>query len=411
MPVVNPLARELVFKIVYYGPGLGGKTTSLQHVHATARPEHRGRLVSLATPVDRTLYFDFLPVRLPALRGMSVRLQLFTVPGQVYYNATRKLVLTGADGVVMVVDSQRERLDANLESLENLVDNLREHGRALDQVPHVLQYNKRDLPGVLDTSELERRLNRLGAPAIESVAVRGDGVYEALDAITRAVLGDFERRVPAPSDQAPELVLPEGGIAEVLRAETDPPSSGVPSSEGSAPTQARPDSPAADESEVQPTPPPPAVRERRFRPSTWPSMPVPPVGSARPAAEVDVEVVEPAPRVVAGAPSFALLFSPAERPLVGDVEQALARRDANAAILATDRLVSRVLAGLGSIVGGEAPRDPALAVMLLGVSGPRYLELRARVRDARAGAVVGDRDALAAYVFALELAQARSRVT
>jgi hypothetical protein len=239
------------------------------------------------------------------------------------------------------------------------------------------------------------------------VAVRGGGVYEGLDAITRAVLGDFERRVPAPSDQAPELVLPEGGIAEVLRAETEPPSS----RSASAPTQARPKTPlpAGSESEVEPTPVPPAVHERRFRPSTWPSMPVPPVGSARPSPEV--EVVEPAPRVVAGAPSFALLFSPAERPLVGAVEQALARRDPNEAILATDRLVSRVLAGLGSIVGGEAPRDPALAVMLLGVPGPRYLELRARVRDARAGGAVGDRDALAAYVFALELAQARSRVT
>ena len=223
MPVVNPLARELVFKIVYYGPGLGGKTTSLQHVHATARPEHRGRLVSLATPVDRTLYFDFLPVRLPALRGMSVRLQLFTVPGQVYYNATRKLVLTGADGIVLVVDSQRERLDANLESLENLIDNLREHGRALDQVPHVLQYNKRDLPGVLPADELGRRLNLLSAPAFESVAVHGAGIYEALDAIARAVLRDFERRVPISGERAPELVLPEGGLAEVLRAETNPP--------------------------------------------------------------------------------------------------------------------------------------------------------------------------------------------
>ena len=113
MPVVNPLAREVVFKVVYYGPGLGGKTTSLQHIHATVRPEHRGKMVSLATPVDRTLYFDFLPIRLPAVRHMNVRLQLFTVPGQVYYNATRKLVLTGADGLVMVFDSQFGRNDAN----------------------------------------------------------------------------------------------------------------------------------------------------------------------------------------------------------------------------------------------------------------------------------------------------------
>src|SRR3954454_3145746 len=124
MASLNPLTRELVFKIVFYGPGLGGKTTTLQFIHATTKPEHRGKMVSLATPVDRTLYFDFLPIRLPNVRGMSVRLQLFTVPGQVYYNATRKLVLTGVDGVVLVFDSQRARVDANLESLENLVDNL-----------------------------------------------------------------------------------------------------------------------------------------------------------------------------------------------------------------------------------------------------------------------------------------------
>src|SRR5262245_35028994 len=145
MPVVSPLAREVVFKVVFYGPGLGGKTTTLQHIHATAKPEHRGKMVSLATPVDRTLYFDFLPIRLPNVRGMSVRLQLFTVPGQVYYNATRKLVLTGADGIVLVFDSQRARMDANLESLENLVDNLRAHGKTLGDLPHAVAYNKRDL--------------------------------------------------------------------------------------------------------------------------------------------------------------------------------------------------------------------------------------------------------------------------
>ena len=126
MAVLNAPAREVVFKVVYYGPGLGGKTSSLQHLHAATRPEHRGKMVSLATPGDRTLYFDFLPVRVPDVRGLGVRLQLFTVPGQVYYDATRKLVLTGADAVVFVADSQRLRLDANLECL----DNLREIGRA-----------------------------------------------------------------------------------------------------------------------------------------------------------------------------------------------------------------------------------------------------------------------------------------
>ena len=159
---MNPLARELVFKIVYYGPGLGGKTTTLQHIHATTKPEHRGKIVSLATPVDRTLYFDFLPIRVPNVRGLGVRLQLFTVPGQVYYNATRKLVLTGADGVVMVFDSQRVRADANLESLDNLRENLREHGRELSDVPHVYQYNKRDLGEIIPIDELEARLTPPG---------------------------------------------------------------------------------------------------------------------------------------------------------------------------------------------------------------------------------------------------------
>src|SRR5215831_20987258 len=160
MASVNPLSRELVFKIVYYGPGLGGKTTTLEHLHATAKPEHRGKMVSLATPVDRTLYFDFLPIRLPRIRGMGVRLQLFTVPGQVYYNATRKLVLTGADGLVFVADSQAGRVDANLETLENLRANLAEHDRSLASVPHIVQHNKRDLSDVLSIEELDEMLNQ-----------------------------------------------------------------------------------------------------------------------------------------------------------------------------------------------------------------------------------------------------------
>ena len=218
MPVVNPLAREIVFKVVYYGPGLGGKTTSLQHVHATTKPEHRGKMVSLATPVDRTLYFDFLPIRVPNLKDLTVRLQLFTVPGQVYYNATRKLVLTGADGVVFVADSQRARLEANLESLRNLHENLDEQGRQLDETPHILQYNKRDLPDLISIEELEQRLNPHAAPSFASVATVGEGVYEGLEAITRAVLEDFENRMPEHRDLVMgQLTVPEGGLADALR--------------------------------------------------------------------------------------------------------------------------------------------------------------------------------------------------
>src|SRR3954465_4784053 len=223
MPVVNPLARELVFKVVYYGPGLGGKTTSLQYIHATAKPEHRGKMVSLATPVDRTLYFDFLPIRVPNVRGMNVKLQLFTVPGQVHYNATRKLVLTGADGVVLVYDSQSARSDANLETLDNLRDNLAAHGRQGSEMPHVVQYNKRDLFDVLPIDELERQLNRAGAPSFATTATTGEGVYESLEAITRAVLDDFERRVPGRQrgGEATRLELPEGGLMEALRRAED----------------------------------------------------------------------------------------------------------------------------------------------------------------------------------------------
>src|SRR5579864_6765297 len=145
MASLNPLTRELVFKIVFYGPGLGGKTTTLQFIHATTKPEHRGKMVSLATPTDRTLYFDFLPIRVPRVRGMAVRLQLFTVPGQVYYAATRKLVLSGADGIVFVADSQAGRAEVNQESLDDLHANLAEHQRALEDVPHTFHWNKRDL--------------------------------------------------------------------------------------------------------------------------------------------------------------------------------------------------------------------------------------------------------------------------
>ncbi len=217
MPVVNPLARELVFKVVYYGPGLGGKTSSLQHIHRATKSEHRGRLVSLATPVDRTLYFDFLPIRIPSLRNLSMRLQLFTVPGQVYYNATRRLVLTGADGVVFVADSQEARAEANLESIENLRENLEQHGRSLQEVPHVLQYNKRDLPDLVSIETLEETLNWYGVPSFATVATEGDGIFEALEAITRAVMEDFERRAPEQAAPSRRFEAPEGGLTEALR--------------------------------------------------------------------------------------------------------------------------------------------------------------------------------------------------
>jgi signal recognition particle receptor subunit beta len=262
MASVNPLSRELVFKIVYYGPGLGGKTTTLEHIHATAKPEHRGKLVSLATPVDRTLYFDFLPVRLPPVRGMHVRLQLFTVPGQVYFNATRKLVLTGADGVVFVSDSQIVRADANLESLENLRDNLSDQGRDLAALPIVFQHNKRDLPDLLPVEELDNMLNPFGAPSLATSAKSGVGVYEALEKISARVLDAFKDRLPQLSDTnaEPSFEPAEGGLVNALRDASQrahPPSDvviariGVPGGYPSFPPEP-PSDPTPDPSPVEP---------------------------------------------------------------------------------------------------------------------------------------------------------------
>jgi signal recognition particle receptor subunit beta len=209
---VNPLAREISAKIVYYGPGLSGKTTTLRHVYASVRPETRGQLISLSTEGDRTLFFDFLPLRIDQVRGFNVRLQLYTVPGQVFYDATRKLVLNGADGVVFVADSQETACDSNAESISNLETNLEELGIDLASFPFVMQYNKRDLPGVLPVEELRRELNGLGVPEFETVASRGEGVLAALKEITRLVVKELGTRPP---QRAPERLVLSGGGSEL----------------------------------------------------------------------------------------------------------------------------------------------------------------------------------------------------
>ncbi|MFZ5891528.1 MAG: GTP-binding protein [Myxococcota bacterium] len=429
MPVVSPLARELVFKIVYYGPGLGGKTTTLQYIHATAKPEHKGKMVSLATPVDRTLYFDFLPIRLPSVRGMSVRLQLFTVPGQVYYNATRKLVLTGADAVVVVYDSQRARMDANLESLENLKENLRAHGKSLEEVPHVVQYNKRDLYDVLPLDELDRQLNRAGAPSFATTATSGEGVYEALEAITRAALDDFGRRVPESRafDPSSRLELPEGGLVEALRlAEADPAFLGdstpaaapAPAADAPTPSMIRlsqlPDADpgeAAARAAAGDTPVPPS-------PQTARAVETPNVKAlSERAAVMSERGREPSlPEIESMPPpagvSFEALWPPSERSSVRELEADLAAGNFVRVVATADRLLSRILANTGALLGGaqDAPRDPATVALLLGLDGQRYLELRALVREARAGRQPNLPEALGAYATALEARRLRSRV-
>ena len=219
MSSVNLHTREIAVKVVYYGPGLAGKTSSLQFIHRALKPDSRGQLVSLATGVDRTLYFDFVPVKLPRLRGFAVRIQLYTVPGQVHYNSTRKLVLTGADGLVFVADSQRGRMAANVESMENLVENLAEQGLTLRSMPMVLQLNKRDASDALPAAELAKRLNTGGFPVIESVATRGTGVFDALKAVTTHVLADLRQKAPAPAEpQPPQEPGSSSGLGEVADA-------------------------------------------------------------------------------------------------------------------------------------------------------------------------------------------------
>ena len=221
MSMINYASREINCKLVYYGPGLGGKTTNLEHVFGKVNPNARGKLISLATETERTLFFDFLPVDLGTVRGFKTRFHLYTVPGQVYYNASRKLILKGVDGVVFVADSQLERMEANIESMQNLYDNMAEYGYDLTRIPFVIQYNKRDLPNAAPVRDLQASLNPgwplaeaekqvqapdpsvpgeflvwqlptgewvQRAPVQEAVAVTGEGVFETLKTVSKLVL-------------------------------------------------------------------------------------------------------------------------------------------------------------------------------------------------------------------------------
>jgi hypothetical protein len=220
MSMINYASREINCKLVYYGPGLGGKTTNLEHVYSKVAPEKRGKMVSLATETERTLFFDFLPVDLGTIRGFKTRFHMYTVPGQVYYNASRKLILKGVDGLVFVADSQMDRMEANVESMQNLYDNMAEYGYDVAKIPFVIQYNKRDLPNAAPISELQQQLNPgwevadsakqretkdslnqgewlitqvdgtwiQRASYVESIAVNGVGVFETLRHVAKLVL-------------------------------------------------------------------------------------------------------------------------------------------------------------------------------------------------------------------------------
>ena len=193
MTFINYASREINCKLVYYGPGLGGKTTNLQYIYAKTNPETKGKLISLATESDRTLFFDFLPLELGNIRGFKTRFHLYTVPGQVFYDASRKLILKGVDGVAFVADSQSARMDANVEAIYNLKENLKSQGYELKNLPYVLQLNKRDMPTAVSVEEMTRTLQSQGEPVFEAVATTGEGVFDTLKALARMVLIKLKR--------------------------------------------------------------------------------------------------------------------------------------------------------------------------------------------------------------------------
>ena len=194
MSFINYAAREINCKLVYYGPGLCGKTTNLQFIYSKVDPGTKGKLISLATETERTLFFDFLPLELGSIRGFKTRFHLYTVPGQVFYDASRKLILRGADGVIFVADSQIERMESNIESVENLEDNLAEQGMSLEKMPFVLQYNKRDLPNAVPVEELQVALNPRNVPWFEACAATGVGVFETLKGAAKLVLNELKKK-------------------------------------------------------------------------------------------------------------------------------------------------------------------------------------------------------------------------
>ena len=193
MSFINYSSREINCKIVYYGPGLCGKTTNLQFIYSKTNPDLKGKMISLATETERTLFFDFLPLALGEIRGFKTRFHLYTVPGQVFYDASRKLILKGVDGVVFVADSQIERMEANVESLENLRVNLKEQGYEFGKIPYVIQYNKRDLPNAAPLEEMRKLLNPEGSVEFEACARSGEGVFETLKAVAKGVLTDLRK--------------------------------------------------------------------------------------------------------------------------------------------------------------------------------------------------------------------------
>ncbi len=237
MVQINFALKEVNCKIVYYGPGMSGKTTNLEIVHQKAPETHKGELTSISTDGDRTLFFDFMPLDLGNIAGMRTKFQLYTVPGQVYYNSTRKLVLQGVDGVIFVADSDPEKMPENIESYENLIENLREYGKDIRELPHVIQYNKRDLPSAMSVEDMDKAMNKFGVPTFEAVAMTGEGVFPTLKVLAGMVLESIDRiNDRKPAARAPAMAGAAEGGAPARRA--------APAPAAAAPAPARAPAPA-----------------------------------------------------------------------------------------------------------------------------------------------------------------------
>ncbi len=347
MSTVNILAREVAAKIVFYGPGLSGKTTTLKKIHDSVKPAHRGEMMSLPTEADRTLFFDFLPVKVERIGDCAVRLALYTVPGQVFYNATRKLVLQGADGVVFVADSQPEAMDQNIESLKNLEENLLEQGIRLERFPFVIQFNKRDLAKALPVDEMRRMLNPRSVPDFETAATSGRGVIDALKAITRLVIKDLRHKRVVPASRSAAPAVPAlGGDLENLEEqiqqhiESRPPLAPQPSL----------NSPGT-------RPPAPPEREGSRAPARPAAVPAP-----RPSSAGPVSTRLSMGPVAALAPSALLDYAKT-------ADMAFVSRDYEGCVRACREAVQRGLAYAGD-------SSPGAQAYLLGVSGRDLLKFQ-----------------------------------
>lgn len=288
MVQINFALKEVNCKVVYYGPGMSGKTTNLEIVHQKAPEENKGELTSISTDGDRTLFFDFMPLDLGNVAGMRTKFQLYTVPGQVYYNSTRKLVLQGVDGVIFVADSDPDKMDENIESYANLIENLAEYGKDVRELPHVIQYNKRDLPTAMTVAEMDKRLNKFGVPTFEAVAYTGEGVFPTLKTLAAMVLESIEK-IDGRNPRKPAAKPAAGGKAPAA------PAASAAAAQGKAPAgrpAAPPAAPAAGRPGATPTPAPrraPAAAAAApatagARPAARSAATAPAAGARRPAA-------------------------------------------------------------------------------------------------------------------------------